>query len=124
WLANRSIYNKVRQLDTAGGANLWVRLDAATPPELIGYPAHEASAMDGTINPAVTETNLVLLFGDFSKFLIVDRVGMDVELIPHLFGAANRFPTGQRGIYAVWRNSSKILADNAFRLLKVTTSAT
>lgn len=121
WLANKSIYNKVRQLDTAGGANLWVRLDAATPPELIGYAAHEASAMDGTINPAVAGTNLVLLFGDFSKFLIVDRIGMDVELVPHLFGA-NRRPTGQRGIYAIWRNSSKILADNAFRLLKVTTA--
>lgn len=124
WLANRSIYNKVRQLDTQGGANLWVRLAAGLPPELIGYSAYEASAMDGTIDPAVTGTNLVLLLGDFSKFLIVDRVGMSVELIPHLFGSANRYPTGQRGIYAVWRNSSKILADNAFRLLKVTTSAT
>ncbi|TKG58891.1 phage major capsid protein [Prauserella endophytica] len=121
WMANRSIYNKVRQLDTQGGANLWVRLAAGLPPELIGYPAYEASAMDGTINPAVTGTNLVLLFGDFSKFLIVDRVGMSVELVPHLFGA-NRRPTGQRGIYAIWRNSSKILSDNAFRLLKVSTT--
>lgn len=123
WLANRSIYNKVRQLDTAGGANLWVRLAAGLPPELIGYPAHEASAMDGSINAAATGTNLVLLFGDFSKFLIVDRVGMAVELVPHLFGATRRMPTGQRGIYAIWRNSSKVLADNAFRLLKVTTAA-
>ncbi|PXY25155.1 hypothetical protein BAY59_24320 [Prauserella coralliicola] len=121
WLANRSIYNKVRQLDTQGGANLWVRLDAGLPPELIGYAAHEASAMDGTIDPAAAGTHLVLLFGDFSKFLIVDRVGMEVELVPHLFGA-NRRPTGQRGIYAIWRNSSKILTDNAFRLLKVTTA--
>jgi HK97 family phage major capsid protein/HK97 family phage prohead protease len=121
FLANRSIYNRVRQLDTAGGANLWVRLAAGLPPELIGYPAHEASAMDGTIDPAVTDTNLVLLFGDFSKFIIVDRIGMSVELVPHLFGA-NRRPTGQRGLYAIWRNNSKILADNAFRLLKVTTT--
>lgn len=57
-----------------------------------------------------------LLFGDFSQFLIVDRVGMSVELVPHLFGS-NQRPTGQRGIYAVWRNNSKILTDNAFRVL-------
>jgi HK97 family phage major capsid protein len=122
WLANRSIYNIVRRLDTTGGANLWVRLADGLPPELIGYPAREASAMDGSIDAAAAGTNLVLLFGDFSKFIIVDRIGMSVELIPHLFGPANRYPTGQRGIYAIWRNSSKILADNAFRLLKVTTA--
>lgn len=127
FLANRSIFNKVRQLDTAGGANLWVRLANGLPPELIGYPAHEASAMDGTIDPTVTDTNLVLLFGDFSKFLIVDRVGMSVELVPHLFqqttaGTGVGMPTGQRGIYAVWRNNSKVLTDNAFRLLKVSTT--
>jgi HK97 family phage major capsid protein len=129
WLANRSIYNVIRRLDTAGGANLWVRLLDGLPPELIGYPTYEASAMDGSIDDSATGTNLVLLFGDFSKFLIVDRVGMSVELVPHLFqqataGSGVGMPTGQRGIYAIWRNSSKILADNAFRLLKVTTSAT
>lgn len=122
WLANRSIYNRVRQLDTTGGANLWVRLAAGLPPELIGYPAHELSTMDGTINPAEAGTNKVLLFGDFSKFLIVDRVGMSVELIPHLFGSANRYPTGQRGLFALWRNNSVIKTENAFRLLVVTTA--
>jgi HK97 family phage major capsid protein len=66
-----------------------------------------------------TNTKLAIL-GDFSKFLIVDKIGMSVELIPHLFGTANNFPTGQRGMYAVWRNSSKVLDPNAFRLLKMT----
>jgi predicted phage gp36 major capsid-like protein len=36
--------------------------------------------------------------------------------VPHLFGA-NRRPTGQRGLYAFWRNNSKVLVDNAFRVL-------
>jgi predicted phage gp36 major capsid-like protein len=44
---------------------------------------------------------------------------MGIELIPHLFGATNRYPTGQRGVLALWFNSSKILADNAFRLLQI-----
>jgi hypothetical protein len=32
--------------------------------------------------------------GDWSGFTIVDRLGAQIELIPHLFGATNRFPTG------------------------------
>ena len=113
-LANKAIYNKVRQFDTSGGADLWVRLEAGKPGELIGYPAPEASAMDSTVADA-TE---IILMGDFRFFLIVDRIGMSIELIPHLFGASGR-PTGQRGIYAIWRNNSVILVDNAFRLLTV-----
>jgi HK97 family phage major capsid protein len=111
WLANRSIYNLVRQFDTQGGADLWVRLGEGQPPELIGYPAYRASAMPNTA------TGRYLILGDFQQYLIVDRVGMSVELVPHLFGATRRFPTGQRGIYARWRNSTKILVDNAFRVL-------
>lgn len=113
FLAHRSIYNLARQFDTAGGANLWVRLGEGLPPELIGYPARRTSAMpDGTL----TVGDRYLLLGDFRNFLIVDRVGMTVDVIPHLFGA-NRRPTGQRGLYAFWRNNSKVLVDNAFRVL-------
>jgi hypothetical protein len=32
--------------------------------------------------------------GDWSGFTIVERLGAQIELIPHLFGATNRFPTG------------------------------
>jgi len=113
FVANRAIFNKVRQFDTAGGAALWVRLADGLPPELVGYPAHEASEMDS----AVTADAQILLFGDFRHYVIVDRVGMNVELIPHLFATANNRPSGQRGIWAHWRNSALILADNAFRLL-------
>jgi HK97 family phage major capsid protein/HK97 family phage prohead protease len=114
WLANRSIYNRARALGaTSDGGDLWVRLGAGLPPELIGYPAYESSAMTSTV---AGTNDRSLVFGDFSQFLIVDRVGMSVELVPHLFGT-NRRPTGQRGIYAIWRNNSKVLVPNAFRFL-------
>lgn len=115
WLANKSFYNRVRQLDTQGGAALWARIADGRPSRLVDYPVYEASTMSGF--STVVGTKLAIL-GDFSKFLIVDKIGMSVELIPHLFGTANNFPTGQRGMYAVWRNSSKVLDPNAFRLLK------
>lgn len=110
WLGNKSIFNLVRQFDTSGGADLWERLANGMPPRLIGYPVAESSRM------SATPTTRYLVFGDFSEYLIVDRVGMSVELIPHIFGASRRMPTGQRGVYARWRNSSKILVDNAFRV--------
>ena len=60
------------------------------------------------------------MIGDFSHHLMLDRIGMSVELVPHLFGSSNRYPTGQRGLYAFWRSSSKVLAWQAFRTLKLT----
>lgn len=112
FIAHKAIYNKVRQFDTQGGAQLWERIGAGTPGELLGYQALESSAMDST----TVATKKFLLFGDFSNFLIVDRIGMQVELIPQVFGA-NQRPTGQRGIYAIWMNNSKILVPGAFKVL-------
>jgi HK97 family phage major capsid protein/HK97 family phage prohead protease len=113
WMANRSVFNTVRQLGSAtDGGDLWVRLGQGLPPELIGYPAYEVSTM---ATDMTTVGSRYLVFGDFSKFLIVDRVGMSIELVPHLFGA-NRRPTGQRGIYAIWRNNSMVLVPGAFRV--------
>jgi HK97 family phage major capsid protein/HK97 family phage prohead protease len=111
FLTSKSIYQKTRQFDSNGGANLWVRLGQGNAPELLGYPAREASEMPTALN---VDTSIVAVFGDFAKFLIVDRVGMSVELVPHLIGA-NRRPTGQRGVLAVWHNGCKALDTNAFR---------
>jgi HK97 family phage major capsid protein len=113
FMANKSFYQAVRGLgDGSDGADLWVRLSGPQPNELLGYPANEASAMDAL----GTADGRVLLFGDFSEFLIVDRLGMTVEVNPHIVGGSGRW-TGQRAIVAVWRNSSLILVDNAFRVL-------
>lgn len=120
WLANLSIYDKVRQFDTAGGASLWKRLGEGltqgnTGADLIGRPAWEASSMSSSVRAG----ELILAFGDFRYFTIVDRIGMTVELIPHLFGTARNFPTGQRGLLAYWRNTSVVLSANGFRVLRV-----
>lgn len=114
WLAQLAIQNMIRQFDTSGGSSLWAQLSVEAPAQLLGKPIHEVQDMDGVINAAAS--NPILLLGDFSKFLIVDRVGMSVEYIPHLFGP-NRRPTGQRGWYCYWRSGSDVLDANAFRLL-------
>ena len=118
WAANKKIYQAIRE---AGGANLddfWANLGQGMPPQLLGSSAHEASAMDGVINAAAD--NYVLVYGDFSYYWIVDRVGLSVELVPHLFATANNLPSGQRGLYAHWRTGADSVNDRAFRLLNVT----
>lgn len=120
-VGNRAAFQKVRQFDTAGGANLWVQLQNSNPATLLGYNAYEWSAYSSAVT---TSGSTILTIGDFNQFLIVDRVGMNVEFIPHLFGGSNRFPTGQRGLYAYWRNTSKVLtpgltANSAFQSLKL-----
>jgi HK97 family phage major capsid protein len=115
WLAHRAIYNLVRQFDSAGGAGLWVQLQNDVPPQLIGRPAYEAEPMDSTT--VTTKRNLV--YGDFSNYVIADRVGMSIEFIPHLVGS-NRRPTGQRGWYAYYRVGADSVNDDAFRMNKST----
>lgn len=125
WLANNLIYNLVRQLDASNGSagtGLWSQLTTDRPPTLLGRPAYEAETMDGTVTTTGTTANYVLLFGDFSNFVITDRVGMTTEFIPHLFGNSNR-PTGQRGWYCYYRTGSDSVNDGAFVMLNVASAS-
>jgi HK97 family phage major capsid protein len=130
WLGNLFTYDKIRQFDTAGGSGVWYigpgegglapgaggmavgSNDSNVGPLLLGRPAYESTAMAA----ALTTGSKILAIGDFRYFVIVDRVGMDIEILPQLLGT-NRRPTGQRGLYAYWRNSSDVLSASAFQVL-------
>ena len=134
WVANLFTYDKIRQFDTAGGSGVWLPGLAGlfygiqgpagginqgsgvgnTGATLLGKPSFEATAMAA----ALTTGSKIAAVGDMSYFKIVDRIGMDVEVIPFLFGAAQgNLPTGQRGLYAYWRNYARLLDPNAVRVL-------
>ncbi len=121
-VGNRAAFQKVRQFATATGPSAWAdSLRVGNPNTIIGYPAYEWSAYSSAVT---TSAATVLTIGDFNQFAIVDRVGMSVEFIPHLFGGSSRFPTGQRALYCYWRNSSQVLtpglqANSAFVSLKL-----
>ena len=129
WVANRAIYNVIRALDTAGGAQLWLRIgelmgnapassggNGNTGLRLLGYAVNELSTAPSSIVNAVKD----IFLGDFSMFKIIDRVGMNVELVQNLTqqqtaGTGFGMPTGQRGLFAWWRNGSKVLDPVGFR---------
>ena len=90
-------------------------LGMAQPTKLLGQPLYEASDMVAT----VTTGSNILLAGDFSEYLIYDRIGVSIEYVPQVFDTSTGRPTGQRGYLAHWRVGADVLNSNAFRVLKL-----
>lgn len=121
WVANLAIINDIRQFGTDSLSTQTVDLTADGVTRILGKPVNESAEMDGTIGVAGTDD--ILIVGDFSQYLIADRIGLAVEFIPNLFGTTNARPTGQRGWMAHWRTGANSLVDTAFRLLQAETNS-
>ncbi len=117
WVSSLQIMNLVRQFATANNYHgFTVDLTAEGITQMLGKAYHEASAMDTAIT---TGDDDVLLVGNFNRYVIVDRVGFNIELIPHLFATGNNRPSGQRGFFGYWRVGGGATDTNAFRVLRV-----
>ena len=118
FVANHTIYSQIRQFDTGGGNALWARIADGQPEGLLARPTYESQNMDSTYGSG---ENYVMIFGNGKAgYNIIDRIGMTVEFIPHLFGGTNNYPTGQRGLYMYWRFGAKVVNLSALRLLNIT----
>lgn len=112
WLASLSVQNALSQEETANGARLFPSIDNG---QLLQKRIYEESFMD-----ADGASSNVLIAGDIARtFVIVDRVGTSIEIVPHLFGA-NRRPTGERGAFMHFRTGSDVVVAEASRLLQTT----
>lgn len=120
FVGGKTTYNAIRRLANVNAGNnpasFWVDFGGALPPKLIGYNAYEASAFDTTIVSGSNDDVMVL--GDFSNYVIVDRVGLAIAYNPLVVGA-NQRPTGQVGWFATWRVGANSVADAAFRMLRL-----
>ena len=126
-MISKAMANRIRRLDAGvtGGAGSAVWIQTLAQPvatntgrfsaQFLGYPAFQNTAMSSTF----TTGQLVGVLGDFSYYYIIDRIGMTIETIPHLFDVTNNQPTGQRGLYCYWRNGAKVADAAAFRTLKL-----
>jgi HK97 family phage major capsid protein len=113
WVSSLGIANDVwRFVPTGSTTNAPLFNDSRT--EILGRPWHQFSTMGSSL----ASGSKLLAYGDWSRaYRIVDRIGMTVELIPHLFGSSRR-PTGQRGLYAYGRVGGGVINPNALRVLK------
>jgi HK97 family phage major capsid protein len=80
----------------------------------LGRPKAEWSTM-GT--GATTGTKLII-GGNWKGYKVVDRLGLQAELLPHMLGT-NRLPLGVRGLYCYWRTGAGVISPNHFRYLEV-----
>ena len=93
----------------------------ATGLELLRYPIVETPSMPSDYVTAANNLFLVACLANLkSSYVIVDRVGMSVEFVPHLFHADGKLPIGARGLYALWRNGAEVVNVDGGRLLSST----
>ena len=118
WLAEFSTYNRIRQFATGSGPQhaFWADLGVDTPSLLLGRPCYESSAMDSTIVSGSNDN--ILILGDFRKYQIVDRMGLELVYNPLVLGS-NRRPTGEVAWVAFWRVGARTTDSNAFQMLRV-----
>ena len=112
WTAALGTINGLRQLETTNGALKFPGFQS-NPPTLLGRTMYENSNMDG-LSMRQRRNNYPLIYGDFSQFVLVDRIGSTVEIVSHLFGS-NRRPTGQRGALLWFRTGSDVVVPQASR---------
>lgn len=70
--------------------------------------------------PAVATTTTarnILVVGDLSNYVLAQRAGMSVEVIPHVIGLTNNRPTGERALFGYARVGANSVLDTSFRLL-------
>lgn len=117
WVMNHDVGNEVSSFSSSGtGSFFTVDLSQGNAPQLKGRPVEFATNFpDFTGTTAAAN---ILVVGDFRNYVIVDRLGMNVELVPHLFDVTDNRPTGQRGWFAYARSGADSINDLGFRLLQ------
>lgn len=122
WLMNPLFHGSIQALGTALSASYSTDITQPYTDRLLGRPVIESDEM-----PSLQQTTTIdpiLVFGDFSNYVIVDKPGStSVEFIPHLFNTSNNLPDGRRGWYMHFRGGADSVNDLAFRLLNDKTTA-
>jgi HK97 family phage major capsid protein len=110
WCSSLTYANRVRAFGDSYFEQT-VTLDQGVASSLLGRPSYIASDMSTALN---TVTNSAFVFGDWSQYVIVDKIGGSrVSFVSHLMGDSNR-PTGQAGWYLYKRTGAEPTTTTAF----------
>jgi len=117
WVMGHDTGNEVSSFSTSGAGSFYtVNLSQGNAPQLKGRPVAFSSYFPDFTG--TTGASNILVVGDFSNYVIVERAGMSVELVPHLVDVTTNRPNGQRGWYAWSRHGADSVNDLGFRLLQ------
>ena len=115
WMSSTDVQNEARNFGTTAGSNFTVDLTEEAIPRLMNrrwFLNDFMASFTGTTGAAN-----ILVLGDWQNYLVAQRAGMQVELVPHLLHTSNNRPSGQRGWYSWARNGADSINDLGFRLL-------
>ena len=123
WVMHVAAENNVRAWSGAGTAatalsDFTVNMTAEGVEILMGHrlmTSDYAPPWTGTTGAASAA-----VVGDFSHFRLIQRQGMVVELVPHLFDTSTGRPIAERGWFAYARHGMDADTYNAFRLISNT----
>ncbi len=115
YVANLTNINKLRAVDQYGGGGFWTNLNAGTPSQILGQRIEESSSITVSTGTGATTAYAAAVYGDWSQFYIVDRIGTQMLYEPlvkatSVIGA----PTGQSGWFMFWRVGSAVANAGSF----------
>lgn len=113
WAMNGTTLATLRKLKDGQGNYLWQPAYVAGQPEtILGRPVVEMIDL-----PDVAADAFPIIYGDFSAYRIVDRVGLSILVNPYLLAT-----NGMTRIHATRRVGGAVLQAARFRKLKMATS--
>jgi HK97 family phage major capsid protein len=116
WVMNITNINRVRSIDQYGGGAFWANLGQGQPSTLLDKQIRESPSLTQTPGTGTGLVAASAIFGDWSKFFVVDRIGSTMLFDPLLKGAGTaNMPTGNQGWFYYWRVGSDVATPNAFR---------
>jgi len=116
WVMTITNINKIRIIDQYGGGAFWANMGQGQPPNLLDKQIRESPSLTQTPGTGTALAAASAVFGDWSKFYIVDRIGSTMLFDPLLKGAGTaNMPTGNQGWFYYWRVGSDLATPNAFR---------
>lgn len=128
WMLSRAVIRICQGFETAYGKyfNSTLGYPAVGDPQnnpggntglqLLGYPVWETPSAPATVT---TDDAVVGILVAPKNYMVLDRLGMDVELVPNMFDATTGFPNGDRGLLAIWRNTARALNADAGRQINI-----
>lgn len=109
YLMNDTTVGSVRKLKNSDGQYIWQpSLIEGEPDRISGRPLFTSDAI-----PEIGTGNKSVAFGDFSKYRIMDRLGLAIQRLDELYAE-----TGQVGFRCTSRNDGKLLDKEAIKYIQ------
>lgn len=109
YLMNDTTVGSIRKLKNSDGQYIWQpSLVEGEPDRISGRPLFTSDSM-----PEIGADAKSVAFGDFSKYRIMDRIGLSIQRLDELYAE-----NGQVGFRCTTRNDGKLLDKEAIKFIK------